>query len=165
MDLTSFLVDLLFCAGFGLASLFLLVRWVRMAKAGWWKWTAAAGIVMALLLAGNAWIRLPQATASRLVGILREGRSDELATRIAPPAVWRSAADGSLEITAEDGTQVMVPPKHLPLLAYGWGERRSLEELVSGRYRFQLASKNGVFCLIDCTAQWGRVRCHHVQVF
>jgi hypothetical protein len=136
-----------------------------MAKPAWLKWMAAAGIVMALLLAGNAWIRLPLATASRLVGILREGRSDELATRIVPPAVWRSTADGSLEIAAEDGTKVMVPKQHLPLLPYGNGQRRSLGDLVSGRLRFQVASSNGVFCRIDCTSLWGRIHCHHVEVF
>jgi hypothetical protein len=164
LDISSF-VDLLFSAGCLFASAGLLVRSVRLAQSRWVKWAAAAAMVISLLLAASAWIRLPQATASRLVGILRENRTEELATQILPPAVWRLAADGSLEIIAEDGTQVMVPSKHLPLLGYGWGERRSLGELVSGRYRFQLASKNGVFCLIDCTAQWGRVRCHHVQVF
>jgi hypothetical protein len=165
MDLTSLVVDLLVCAAIFLVSTLLLVRWVRMGKAGWLKCSAASGIVMALLMAGNAWIRLPQATASRLVGILREGPTDELATRIAPPAVWRSTADGSLEIVAEDGTFVMVPKQHLPLLPFGNGQRRSLGDLVSGRWRFQLASSNGVFCRIDCTAQWGRIYCHHVEVF
>lgn len=153
-------------AGVVLATaLLLFVRTFRVAQARWAKVAAAVALLLALLATGTEWTLLPHATAERLIANLRDGRTEEVETKIAAPAVWRYAADGSLEIFAEDGTRATVTPDCLPLLPFGYGVRRSVRDLVEGRKDFQLATRTRPACRIDCTAERLRVRCRHVENF
>jgi hypothetical protein len=150
-----------------IVGLFLIVRSRRNKK---WNWAAAG--VLALLLAVvtfvDGWRVWPKQTAWHFIQVVNPGSYDEAKEFLSEPGQWTITDDGGVTILAEDSSKITLAPDDLPLMVGGRKtpvSMRALGEVLAARKEFTIATGKKRRCIVHCTAERGKVRIRHIEMF
>jgi hypothetical protein len=125
--------------------------------------TVAVGVILiALVFLASAWHYWPGYTASRFTSLAYHGKFEELNQYLPEGQQWGVGADGSITLSAEDGSTLTIPADALPIVA-AESNRPSESARWAGRWEFRLGTLSRPTCTIRCTAKYGKVTCQTIE--